>query len=147
MESMTKNIELPGDYQADSQLNNHKFWRNRGESLASLGNYSESLVSFDCALAIQPDDYMTWIKRGGVLTYLDRYAEAIVSFEQAIKIKPNDKTAFLFKGMALHHLGYYKQAYRCYQKVLDKQQPSSLSRLIEMLKKWVYLPKLSQIVN
>lgn len=147
MESVTNNIELPADCQADSQLNNHKFWCNRGESLASLGNYSESLVSFNRALAIQPDDYMTWIKRGGVLTYLDRYAEAIASFEQATKIQPNDKTAILCKGMALHHLGCYKQAYRCYEKVLDKQQPSSFSRLIEMLKKWVYLPKLSQIVN
>lgn len=144
---MTNNIELPEDLEALAQQKSHKFWRNRGESLASLGNYSESLISFDRALAIQPDDYMTWLKRGGVLTYLDRYTDAISSFERAIKIQPNDKTAILFKGMALHHLGCYKQAYRCYEKVLDKQQRSSLSRLIEMLKKWVYLPKLSQIVN
>ncbi|HBB30783.1 MAG TPA: hypothetical protein DDZ80_02250 [Cyanobacteria bacterium UBA8803] len=139
---MINTIELPCDREGLTQQDRHKLWCSRGEFLASLGNYAESLVSFDWALAIQPEDYMTWLKRGGVLTHLARYTEALVSFERSTTIQPNDQTALLCQGMVLHHLGRYQQAYRCYEQVLNNQEPSSFSRLIQILKKWVYLPKL-----
>ncbi|MBE9130071.1 MULTISPECIES: tetratricopeptide repeat protein [unclassified Coleofasciculus] len=125
----------------ESQNHDYEIWYQNGERLASLGQYSEALASYEQMLAVQPDNSDTWIKRGGMLTHLNRYSEALASFEQALTIQPNDPTALLFRGLALHQLGRYKQAYVSYNEALGIQRQSIFSKLMQVLKEWVYFPK------
>lgn len=101
--------------------------------MANLGRYEEALVSFDQALAIQPDDHAAWVFRGVVLIHLGRYSEALISCEKALKIHPNDIQAWIFRGAALHYLGQYKKAYASYDSALGIQRQSGLQKLLQIL--------------
>lgn len=136
--------QQPLEFQSDDQKAqySHEMY-NRCMALAQLGCYQEALISVEQALDVQPDNHKAWVLRGGVLTHLDRYKEALACFEQALNIQPEDKDACLFRGVALHHLGRYKQAYASYDRVLGIEQASLWNDLIQGLKNFFKLNRLS----
>jgi CheY-like chemotaxis protein len=100
------------------QANSPKFWLDRGEHWASVGEYKKALDHYNQAIELNPNDPKAWIGRGGVLSHLNRYKAALRSFEQALVLDPDNQSAMLFRGVTLHHLGRYRDAYVSYAKSL-----------------------------
>ena len=59
----------------------------RGHVLANLARYSEAVISYDKAIAVNPDFADAWYNRGIALEKLGRYSEADTSFEKGERIQ------------------------------------------------------------
>jgi heparosan-N-sulfate-glucuronate 5-epimerase len=77
---------------------------NNGSSLAKLGKYNESIVFFDKALAINPNNTAALNNKGLALAKLGKYNQSIVFFDKALAINPNYIRALNNKNLALEEL-------------------------------------------
>ena len=91
---------------------------NEGVNYAKLGRYTEAIVSFDKAIAINPNDADVWNNHGNALYCLGRYTEAVASFEKAIAINPNNAMMWNNRGNALYYLERYDEAVTSCDKAL-----------------------------
>jgi tetratricopeptide (TPR) repeat protein len=89
-----------------------------GTVLHALFRHEESIVSFDNALAIQPQLSDAHYNRGISLDALDRHAEAIASYDAALAIRPDFAEALANRGKALQALGHHTDAIVSYDKAL-----------------------------
>jgi hypothetical protein len=81
---------------------------NNGSALAKLGKYNESIVFFDKALAINPNNTAALNNKGLSLAKLGKYNESIVFFDKALAINPNYVYALNNKNSALEELSIDK---------------------------------------
>jgi heparosan-N-sulfate-glucuronate 5-epimerase len=77
---------------------------NNGSSLAKLGKYNQSIVFFDKALAINPNNTAALNNKGLALAKLGKYNQSIVFFDKALAINPNYIRALNNKNLALEAL-------------------------------------------
>jgi hypothetical protein len=77
---------------------------NNGSALAKLGKYNESIVFFDKALAINPNNTAALNNKGLALAKLGKYNESIVFFDKALAINPNYVRALNNKNSSLEEL-------------------------------------------
>jgi hypothetical protein len=75
-----------------------------GSALAKLGKYNESIVFFDKALAINPNNTAALNNKGLALAKLGKYNESIVFFDKALAINPNYVRALNNKNSSLEEL-------------------------------------------
>ena len=66
---------------------------NEGYNFARYGRYSEAMVSYEKAIAINPDDLMVWNHHGNTLSELGQYAEVVDSFDRTIAFNSNGNEA------------------------------------------------------
>jgi tetratricopeptide (TPR) repeat protein len=78
---------------------------NEGLALAKLGMYNQSIVFFDKALAINPNDFSALNNEGSALAKLGMYNQSIVFFDKALAINPNYVYALNNKNSTLEALG------------------------------------------
>jgi Flp pilus assembly protein TadD len=64
----------------------------------ALGRYAEAVASYDCVIAINPDDADAWYSRGQALRCLGRLEEAEASHDKAVAMDPGCR--------AIHGYGY-----------------------------------------
>lgn len=95
---------------------NFAVWYRRGEVLANLGHYSESLRNFEEALALKPDNCDALLFLAVCLIHLQRPQEALIKCDRILAQNPNHAQAWMFRGVALHHLGHYAESYACYSR-------------------------------
>ena len=81
-------------------------------------DYMAALISYDKAVAIEPDFQNAWYNRGYTLNELGMYEQAIASYDQVLAIKPDDDAAWNNRGYALNELGRYEQAIASFNKAL-----------------------------
>jgi predicted O-linked N-acetylglucosamine transferase (SPINDLY family) len=72
---------------------------NRGDALAALSRYPESLASYDRAIALRPDCTLAYVNRGITLENMSRFEDAVASYDQAVALNPDHK---YLAGMRLH---------------------------------------------
>jgi heparosan-N-sulfate-glucuronate 5-epimerase len=80
---------------------------NKGLALAKLGKYNESIVFFDKALAINPNNTAALNNKGLALAKLGKYNESIVFFDKALAINPNYVYALNNKNSSLEELKHH----------------------------------------
>jgi len=107
----------------------------QGEALADNGQYAESLISFDQAIALQPNHDAAWVFRGVVLIHLEHYQDALSSCDRAIKLCPDNSEAWLFRAVALQRLGRYQEAYSSYSQAIGKE-PASIWQSVRKHPLW-----------
>jgi tetratricopeptide (TPR) repeat protein len=88
---------------------------------AAAQDYENALISWDKALAIQPDDHQALYNKGNALSALGRKQEAIAAYDQALAIQPDDHQALYNKGVALSALGRKQEAIAAYDQTLAIQ--------------------------
>jgi tetratricopeptide (TPR) repeat protein len=77
-------------------------WRGRGNALASLGKYNESLQAFDRAIELNSERApYALTSKGDALLASGRYDEAIIAYDRALKLYPE----FADAGIALTQKG------------------------------------------
>lgn len=74
----------------------------KGIALSSLGRYNDALETYNLALRIRPQDYLTLYNRGRLLAEnLNQPEKALESFAEALKISPSFHPALFGKVEAL----------------------------------------------
>ena len=81
----------------------------QGNVLFNLGRDEESLVCYDKALEIDPNNVNAWNNKGDALFDLGRYEESLVCYDKALEIDPNNVDVWGSKGDALGRLGRYEE--------------------------------------
>ena len=101
-------------------------------------DYPKSIVSFQSALRISPDDFHSWVGLGESYHHLGRYIAATRAFEQAQKLQkwPNENDSDWFSQYMLanvnRELGSFNQAISSYENVL-KIRPGEFGVEIALL--------------
>jgi tetratricopeptide (TPR) repeat protein len=75
-----------------------------GVSFAKMGEYNESIVYFDKALAIDPDNTSALNNKGLALAKLGEYNESIAYFDKALAIDPTDAYSLNNKKSTLEEI-------------------------------------------
>lgn len=94
-------------------------WKDKGDKLLDKGFFEDSIICFEMALELSPDDIDLWINRGLALSNLGDKEDAIESFDKAIELDPEDTLAWNNKGVALDDLGRHQEATGCYDRVIE----------------------------
>ena len=94
----------------------HQFaWKVLGALLKNTGRVSESLVAFQKAVTLSPQDASAHLNLGIILKELVRLDDAEVSYRQAIALKPNYVEAHNNLGNTLEELGRLDDAETSYK--------------------------------
>ena len=79
--------------QAIGILPNAGFYANRGLALVELGEFEAAVVSYDKALALQPDTAQMLFNRGLALKRLGRFDEALADYTRLLALQPDHMDA------------------------------------------------------
>ena len=97
----------------------HQFaWKVLGVLLIQVGRLSESLISTQKSVELNPMDSEAHYNLGVILKSLDRSNEAEKSYRQAITLKPNFTEAHSNLGITLKELGRLDEAESSYRKAI-----------------------------
>jgi len=72
-----------------------------GAELSQKGNYSNAIICYDIALAIDPDDSNVLVNKGDALTNLARYEEAKQCYDKVLAQKPDSSMALYNKACVI----------------------------------------------
>ncbi|OKH31534.1 hypothetical protein NIES2119_28415 [[Phormidium ambiguum] IAM M-71] len=106
---------------------NTRVWVIRGHVFAGMGQYEESIASYDRAIAINPNNSHAWGGRCNTLNFLRKYEQALPNCEKALQIRPQLHSAWHNKGVALEGLGRNEEALNSYDQALRFQPHYSRS--------------------
>jgi tetratricopeptide (TPR) repeat protein len=90
----------------------------RGNELYRLGRMAEALVSFDAALALQPQHAGTLLSRGAAQYQLGRFEAALQSFDRLLALQPKSADAWYNRGVALLALQRWPEALQGYDRAV-----------------------------
>ncbi|MDD2755885.1 MAG: tetratricopeptide repeat protein, partial [Methanothrix sp.] len=95
-------------------------WRGRGNALAKLGEYNESLQAFDKSIELyEYNAPYAWTGKGDALRSSGRYDEAVKAFDRALELYPMHADAGIARaqkgrGDSLNRLGKHDEALEAY---------------------------------
>lgn len=93
---------------------------NQGICLKELGRYEEALISYDCAVRLNPKYFEAIFNRGNTLWQLKRYDEAIKSYDQSLKINPAYRDAILNRSNLFGELSRFDEAIKGFELILSQ---------------------------
>ena len=98
----------------------HQFaWKVLGVLLIQVGRLSESLISTQKSVELNPMDSEAHYNLGVILKSLDRSNEAEKSYRQAIKLKPDYAEAHSNLGNTLQELGRLDEAEKSFRQAIE----------------------------
>ena len=83
---------------------------NLGMVYQVIRNFGEAIISYDKALALNPDLVDAHNNRGNALKDLGRYEESLLSYEKALALKPDYALAYCNRGNVLMELDRLEEA-------------------------------------
>ncbi|MEM8533741.1 MAG: tetratricopeptide repeat protein [Chloroflexota bacterium] len=96
-------------------------FNNRGAAFFNLCRYQDSLVDYDRALELQPDDPMVLANRGRAHHELGNYEQALADYTRALELRHDHPATLANRGRAHHELSNYEQALADYDRALELQ--------------------------
>jgi tetratricopeptide (TPR) repeat protein len=93
---------------------------NLADAQWKAGQKSEALLSYDKAIAVEPNDPTLWVNRGTVLNDLGKTAEAQESFKKAMELNPGQKgQGFYNIGIIFLNAGQTKEATAAFRQSIE----------------------------
>ena len=92
---------------------------NLGMVYQALRNFGEAIVSYDKALALNPDFIDAHNNRGNALKDLGRYEESLLSYEKALALKPDYFLVYSNRGNVLIELDRLEEALEDFTRALS----------------------------
>jgi tetratricopeptide (TPR) repeat protein len=83
-------------------------WYETGFQLTSEERYSEALVAYGKALALNRSLLNAWYYSGDALYRLGRYGDALLAFENATAVDPDFVDAYFYESLVYGKLGRYQ---------------------------------------
>ena len=103
-------------------------WNFYAISLSRVRSYDESLLAYDRAIEIDPQNAVFHANRGTALQSLGRYKEAIAVYDAAISSDPNNAVAHNVRGNAMTRLGRYDEALASYSRAVQLDPGDAVAR-------------------
>ena len=97
-----------------------------GNSLFNLERYEESLLKYQQAIELKPDDAVMHSNLGGAYSELERYDEAIAEFQVAVELDPTYARAYNQWGNALYAQGRYAESVELYQRAVENDPDNAI---------------------
>lgn len=94
----------------------------QGIELLQEGYYSDALIAYNQAIALNYNDAEAWYHRGNALGCLQQYQQALASYQRALDLQPERADIWLNRGHVLMRLQQYKQAIASYKNAMKLQQ-------------------------
>ena len=142
VEAVAQRVITSGRYRAAPGSKKKSLsWPFAAQGVVQLTNqdYTNSIVSFQSALRISPDDYHTWIGLGESYHNSGRYVAATRAFEHAekVKVSSGDKDSSSWFSMYMlanvkRELGEYEDAVNRYREALNVR-PNEVGVMIALL--------------
>jgi len=98
----------------------------QGQELLDQGNHEESMLYFEKAMKIDPNERSIFNNIGVSLQSYGRYEEALLWLDKALEINPNDSSAWSNKANTLFQLERYEEAIVFFDKTFEAR-PDDLS--------------------
>ncbi len=93
---------------------------NLADAQWKAGQKSEALLSYDKAIALEPNDGTLWVNKGTVLNDLGKTAEAQECFQKAMEINPAQKGQGYYNiGILLLNAGQMKEATAAFRQSIE----------------------------
>lgn len=70
-----------------------KAWYNSGLIFEKLGNYEDSLNSFNKVLEFDPKDKRAWVNKGNNYEKIEKFQEALECYDKALELDPGYEKA------------------------------------------------------
>jgi tetratricopeptide (TPR) repeat protein len=86
-----------------------------GIALAELGRFTEAILAFETAVAMDPVPSMGWSNLGLMLKIEGRHDEALAAYDQAVLRSPEDARIRVNRAVALLHAGRWTEAWQDYE--------------------------------
>jgi len=99
-------------------------YQERGAAYDYLGKYSKSIIDYNSAIKIEPENAEIIINKGVTLGKIGKYKEAIKTFDIAISKNPENASAYSNRGLAKVFFGDDAGAMEDYNKSLSLDQTS-----------------------
>ena len=104
----------------------------RADILFDTGKYDKSVLCYNAALKIDPNDVYLLNKKGDNLSRLDRFDESIECYDKAIELEPRNNSFLLNKGVVLMELDRFDEAEILFTKVLALDPSNDDARVLKM---------------
>lgn len=104
---------------------NSFFYSAYGYSASRSGNYEESVVAYDKAIALVPDNGSYYATRGIGKHQLKQFDAAIADYSKAIEYNPAEVINYYNRARAYHIQKKYKEAYADYKKAIPLDPKSA----------------------
>jgi tetratricopeptide (TPR) repeat protein/CHAT domain-containing protein len=94
------------------------YWLQQGYALGDLRHYEDAVLSFEKAIALDPNRQEAWFSRSNALAAAGRFQESIVSYQKAAELNPQDYQTWNNFGYVWHQIGDYEQAIAHYDEAI-----------------------------
>lgn len=119
---------------------NTELWSARGDILFRLGQYAESLISYNQVVAASPKYSSVIASQCAALYNLQRYYESIDRCEEALRLDGNWGTnspafAWFYRGLSLEQLGRLETALASFERALqiEPEDPQAIAARCNIL--------------
>ncbi len=104
-----------------AQENTAGYWIEKGNELVDNGSFEESLMEYDRAIQIDPENLDAWNRKAEILYALEQqaYRNVLSLSERRIETNPRDARAWQARAVALLSLGEEEEANSSRKKALD----------------------------
>lgn len=100
---------------------NSRYYRSMGDALCASGQFPLSILAYQKACAIDPDNTDALLNLGAVYHKLDAYDQAKSTFQTILDRAPEHVRALNNLGKILHDMGQLKRALACYDRCITLQ--------------------------
>lgn len=87
----------------------------RGNALSALDRLEEAVVSYECALAMQPQNVEALNNLGSVLHRMGRLQEALAAYERVLEFRPGDAETLFNTSFVRLAMGDYERGWAEYE--------------------------------
>jgi tetratricopeptide (TPR) repeat protein len=93
----------------------------QGNQLLQQGYYSDALMAYNQAIALNPNHGEAWYLRGNALGCLQQHQEALASYQRAIALQADRADFWVNRGHVLVKVQQYSEALTSYEKAIQIQ--------------------------
>ena len=93
-----------------------------GHALIASGNYTDAVLAFDHATAIEPGYFEAWNEKADALNRAKQYNDALEASDQTVLINPNYVQGWINRGYILYNLGRYDDELKAYERARSIRQ-------------------------
>jgi tetratricopeptide (TPR) repeat protein len=94
-------------------------YRKKGCESREKGEYKESLVYFNKALELRPENAANWFERGSAYYEMGDFTAAIRDYDRVLEIDPGNPNALCNIGLSLYYLDRYNDSLHYFEEAIS----------------------------
>jgi tetratricopeptide (TPR) repeat protein len=91
----------------------------RGDALVKTKNYSQAIVAYDQAIALDANSFNAWNGKADALNRARNFTEALAASDTALALQPSNTKGWINRGYILYNLGRYDDELKAYETAIS----------------------------